>query len=101
MKDIEEVLAADPDAKKPDTDDGTKPGMDDDEDDFDFDDYFEDYDDEWDWDYYDEEDYDDEDEDEQEKEREAYAQHLRTFMDDFEPSDQLTTEIEPHATQAY
>ena len=36
-----------------------------------------------------------------EKEREAYANHLRNFMDDFEPSDQLTTEIEPHATQAY
>ena len=35
------------------------------------------------------------------EEREEYAKHLRTFMDDFEPSDQLTTEIEPHATQAY
>ena len=32
------------------------------------------------------------------EEREEYAKHLRTFMDDFEPSDQLTTEIEPHAT---
>ena len=70
----------------------------DEEDDFDFEEYFDDAD--WD-DYYDEEDYYSDDEegiDQEQEEREAYAQHLRNFMDDFEPSDQLTTEIEAHAT---
>ena len=35
------------------------------------------------------------------KKAEEYAEKLRKFMDDFEPSDQLTTEIEAHGTQSY
>ena len=74
-----------------------KPEEGEDDEEFDFEEYFDDDDD-----YYDEEDYYDEDaQEDQMEEREEYAKHLRTFMDDFEPSDQLTTEIEPHATQAY
>ena len=73
------------------------------DDDFDFSEYFEDadmWDESDDDDYYEEEDYAEDDEEAQ-IERERYAHHLQTFMDDFEPSDQLTTEIEPHATQSY
>ena len=38
---------------------------------------------------------------EQERRDREYAQYLRNFMTDFEPSDQLTVEIEAQATQAY
>lgn len=38
---------------------------------------------------------------EDQKKAEEYADKLRKFMDDFEPSDQLTSEIEAHGTQSY
>ena len=38
---------------------------------------------------------------EQERKDREYANYLRDFMTDFEPSDQLTVEIEAQATQSY
>ena len=38
---------------------------------------------------------------EREEEDRQYATFLRDFMDDFEPSDQLTTEITAHSSQMY
>ena len=38
---------------------------------------------------------------EQDRKDREYANYLRDFMTDFEPSDQLTVEIEAQATQSY
>ncbi len=38
---------------------------------------------------------------EEERRSQEYATYLRSFMEDFEPSDQLTVEIESQSTQNY